>query len=477
MKVMKYFAAASLALFAACNNEENPVVPESGNQPVDVVMSVALPGPSTRAAMGDLQDTANDQDAATVEKLHVYLLNGDDIVLAKEFAKGSDDFTKLTSTTPVGAAETTGGYKFLDVDKGATKALVIANPQGALIDGEGKTVAEISKQQLKAQINEVIYAGSETLATVGAEPYGVTPQDDKRTVKKAELTLTASMNRFQVTGTKFVKVTWKDGKKTEAEQWCTAWLAKDENKGKSSAEAWAAFKADANGFNGQTWDGKSDITQQANLSQWLQVVEVITANQGILMNRFSRTLSIPALTVEEEANWFWAKTYAGDRYNFTNGTFKPDGKTDLSDVSSYFTATAFDFGAGKKAAAFNFFANGITGYGKTNNAPKLAFVFKTGDAGVSADRRFVVISGYAKTEGATDGTTDVPAGKGGYLINLNLSTLNNGQGILVDTDPTIPEGVTPEPGGQEDLEDENVNVIVRVQVQAWTAVNVFPILD
>ena len=66
-------------------------------------------------------------------------------------------------------------------------------------------------------------------------------------MKKAELTLTASMNRFQVTGTKFVKVIWKDGKKTEAEQWCTTWLAKDENKGKSSAEAWAAFKADAAG--------------------------------------------------------------------------------------------------------------------------------------------------------------------------------------------------------------------------------------
>lgn len=54
MKVMKYFAVASLALFAACNNEENPVAPESGNQPVDVVMSVALPGPGTRAAMGEL---------------------------------------------------------------------------------------------------------------------------------------------------------------------------------------------------------------------------------------------------------------------------------------------------------------------------------------------------------------------------------------------------------------------------------------
>ena len=85
------------------------------------------------------------------------------------------------------------------------------------------------------------------------------------------------------------------------------------------------------------------LARKPLLSKWLQVVDVTSANQGILMNRFSRTLSIPALTVEEEANWFWAKTYAGDRYDFTNGTFKPDGKTDLSDVSSYFTATAFDF--------------------------------------------------------------------------------------------------------------------------------------
>ena len=447
MKVMKYFAVASLALFAACNNEENPVAPESGNQPVDVVMSVALPGPGTRAAMGELQNTANDQDAASVEKLHVYLVAGEDIVLSKEFTKDTDDFTKLTSATAVGAEATTGGYKFLDVDNGVTKALVIANPQGALVDGERKTVAEISKQQLKAQINEVIYAGSETLTTVGAEPYGVNPQEDKRTVKKAELTLTASMNRFQVTGTKFVKVIWKDGKKTEAEQWCTTWLAKDE------------------------------IAQQTSLSQWLQVVEVTTANQGILMNRFSRTLSVPQLTVEEEANWFWAKTYAGDRYKFEDGTFKPDGSTDLSEVASYFNAAGFDFAQGAKAAAFNFFVNGITGYGKENNAPKLAFVFKTGDDGVSADRRFVVISGYAKAEGETAGTTDLEAGKGGYLINLDLAALNGGQGILVDVDPSIPEGVTPEPGGQGDLEDENVNVIVRVEVQPWTAVNVFPILD
>ena len=62
----------------------------------------------------------------------MYLLNGDDIVPGKHYAKGSDDFTKLTLDNPVGAAETTGGYKFLDVDKGATKALVIANPSGSV---------------------------------------------------------------------------------------------------------------------------------------------------------------------------------------------------------------------------------------------------------------------------------------------------------------------------------------------------------
>ena len=31
--------------------------------------------------------------------------------------------------------------------------------------------------------------------------------------------------------------------------------------------------------------------------------------------------------------------------------------------------------------------------------------------------------------------------------------------------------------GGDDFVDENVNVIVRVEVEPWTAVNVFPILD
>lgn len=214
MKVMKYFAVASLALFAACNNEENPGVSGSANQPLDVVMSVALPGgPSTRAAMGDLQDTASDGDQATVDKVHVYLLDGSNIIqAAEEFERGTDDFDKLTSTTPVGADENTGGYKFLNVDKAVTKALVIANPQGALAK-ENAPISSVDAQMLKAKINEVVYAASGELTAVGGEPYGVDPTDDNRMVKKAELDLTASMNRFQVTGTKFIKVVWQNGKR------------------------------------------------------------------------------------------------------------------------------------------------------------------------------------------------------------------------------------------------------------------------
>ena len=362
MKFVQRLSVAILALFTVCCHEEKSIVPENGNQPLDVVMSVVLPGSIARSAMTDLQNKANHGDPASIEKMHVYLLDkNDNIQVAEEFTKGSEKFNKLISNIPVGTDKATGGYKFLDVDKTVEKVLVIANPQGTLITANNP-VSIVVAQMLKAKINEVIYAASEKLIAIGEEPYGVDPQDAKRAVKKAELTLTATMNRFQVIGTKFIKVTWKDGKKAEAEQWCKTWLGKAENNGKASADAWTAFKAAADGFNNEVWDGKSDLSKKAALSKWLQVVDVTSANKGILMNRISRTLSITAITLEEQANWFWAKTYAGDRYDFTNGTFKPDGKTDLSDVSSYFTATAFDFGAGKKAAAFNFFSNGITGY-------------------------------------------------------------------------------------------------------------------
>ena len=72
---------------------------------------------------------------------------------------------------------------------------------------------------------------------------------------------------------------------------------------------------------------------------------------------------------------------------------------------------------------------------------------------------------------------DATKNKAGKLLNIDLSKVNNNNGILVDVDPTIPEGVAPDPQGGDDFVDENVNVIVRVEVEPWTAVNVFPILD
>lgn len=477
MKVMKYLAVASLVSLAACNNEDGPAVSDKGNQPVDVVVSLALPGATTRAAMSELQNTTQGNAAATVENVHVYLLDSKDVIqVAEEFAKGSAEFNKLTSSTVVAEEGNSGGYKFKNVDKSVVKAFVIANPQGK-IAVEKEPISTVSQQLLKSQIGDVIYAGTEALTTVGVEPYGGDPTDSKSVVKKAELTLSAKMNRFQVTGTKFVKVVWQDGKYDEAKKWCHDWLTK--NVGKTANEAWDAFKADPTCFNSQVWDGKSDITTLTDLSKWLKVVDVTKANRGILMNRFSSTLSVPEFKVEKSDSWLWAKTFVGGRYDLVTGEFKPDGATDWSSVASYYAANGFDFQSASKAAAFNFFVDQISDYGKDGDAPKLVFAFDTDQTtGVTEDSRFVVVSGYAKTEGDKVGTDAItPGNDGGYLINLDLSKLNNNQGILVCVDSTIPSGVLPAPNGQEDLEDENVNVIVRVEVKPWVAVNVYPIIN
>lgn len=134
----------------------------------------------------------------------------------------------------------------------------------------------------------------------------------------------------------------------------------------------------------------------------------------------------------------------------------------------------FDF-KGQKAAAFNFFTDKVTDYGKNGNAPTLHFIFKEGGK-VSANRRFLNINAYTGTEGQAT-ALDATKNKAGKLLNIDLSKVNNNNGILVDVDPTIPEGVAPDPQGGDDFVDENVNVIVRVEVEPWTAVNVFPILD
>lgn len=139
MKVMKYFAVASLALLAACNNGENPVVPESGNQPVDVVVALNTTRVGTRAAMGDLQGKAEDQAAASLEKVHVYLTDKDgNITVSEEFVKDDANWDKLVNTTPVSATANPGGYKFKDVDNTTKTAVVICNPQGTIATRKNK---------------------------------------------------------------------------------------------------------------------------------------------------------------------------------------------------------------------------------------------------------------------------------------------------------------------------------------------------
>jgi hypothetical protein len=65
----------------------------------------------------------------------------------------------------------------------ATKeAVVICNPQGAIVQKGGK-MADIVDYVLKSKIGEVIYADAKGLTTIGQESYGVNPQDDKRVVK------------------------------------------------------------------------------------------------------------------------------------------------------------------------------------------------------------------------------------------------------------------------------------------------------
>ncbi|MFS2880378.1 hypothetical protein ACTNAN_10975 [Phocaeicola vulgatus] len=464
MKVMKYFAVASLALFAACNNEENPVVPESGNQPVDVVVALNTTQVGTRAAMGDLQGKVEDQAAASLEKVHVYLTdNNGGIIVAEEFVKDDANWAKLVNATAISATANPGGYKFKNVNNDAKTAVVICNPQGAIAT-EKTNISAIADYALKPQISEVIYADAKDLTLLNQEPYGVDPQQEQRTVKGAEFTLAGNMNRFQVLGTKFNKIEWIQNGKEAAKTWQTEWLK--QNTGKTEADALAAFVANVGTYDVKI--GKSP--KETEWKKYFQVVDVTAENTGIVMNRFYNKFHV----ADRSSNGLMqAKTYAGGRYDFANGTFKPDVNTDLSAVASYYNAAGFTFD-GKKAAAFNFFTDKVTNYGKNGDAPTLHFIFKDGK--VSADRRFFNVTAYTATEGQTTGL-DATANKAGKLLNIDLSAVNGGNGILVDVDPTIPEGVTPEPDGKEDFDSENVNVIVRVQVQPWTAVNVFPILD
>ena len=463
MKIMKYFVATSPLLFAACN-QQNQNAP-ADNTPTDVTIRVELPKTvSTRAAMGDLQDKVNNNDPATVEKLQVYLTNsGSNIKVAKEIAKTASEFSEITN-----GDLTSGGYTFTNVDKEVTHVYVIANPSGPLQNvGENlKLTAE-----LKPKVTDAVYAGQANVVDATTTTTVTPTQSGNVKLKSAEVTLDAATNRIQVLGTKFTKIVWKNGKKMEYIRKLAEYMTNGSGSSRTKAEAEQMFKTTDLG--GETWDGTEEFSSKTHLSQWFELADITNLNEGILMNRFYTTLTLPSKTIDQTGLMFAQSMHKGV-YTTNDGTFKPDGKKDLSEVASYFKAGGFTYNG--KAAAFNFFSAGITGYGKDGNAPKVIFAFKEGKdkAGVSADHRFVVVQGYTKDNKAE--LTDV-VNRAGYLLDMDLSKYNNNNGILVELDPQIPSGIFPDPAGQEDLEKTSINLVVKVHVSPWTSVNVLPILN
>lgn len=465
MKIMKYFVATSLLLFAACNQQNQNAPAE--NTPTDVTIRVELPKTvSTRAAMGDLQDKVENQAAASVEKLHVYLTNsGSNIKVAKEIAKSASEFSEIINDDPQ-----TGGYTFTNVDKEVSHVYVIANPSGP-IQSVGQNLKLTA--ELKPKVTDAVYAGQAAVQDAQTTaPVTVSPtQSGNVKLKSAEVTLVAATNRIQVLGTKFTKIVWKNGKKMEYIKKLAEYMTNGAGPSLTKDEAEKKFKATDLG--GETWDGQEAFASKTKLSEWFELADITNLNEGILMNRFYTTLTLPSNTIDE-AGLMFARSMHNGVYTTNDGTFKPDGKKDLSEVASYFKTGGFTYSG--KAAAFNFFSAGITGYGKDGNAPKVIFAFKEGKekAGVSADHRFVVVQGYQKD--GNQPLTDV-VNKAGYLLDMDLSKFNNNNGILVELDPQIPSGIFPDPAGQEDLEKTSINLVVKVHVSPWTSVNVLPILN
>lgn len=468
MKLIKFLSLASLALvLASCNKEKE--FSETGQEESVVAVSLQL-GANTRAALTDLQDKVADNAAASVKKVHVYLTTAEGVVNEfKEFTPGTEEYTKLTSPNTL---ENKGGYKFLNVKAGTVKATVIVNPQGQV--AKGKNINKLANKVLKAKVDEVLYAGTKNLETKEVEPWGVDPQNGQKTkVKTAEFELTANMNRFQVLSTKFYKISWKAGQKAAAEDWMKNWLKQPENTTKTSADAWTAFKKKE--LNGEVYN-KTTNTVPTHWGKYFERVDITAENTGIFMNRFYNQFN--SVTLNSDGELMNAVTYMGGIYDFTNGTFKPNGVTDLSEAVSYYRTSGFDFAATTatpKAAAFNFFSDKVTSYAADGDAPTLHFVFKTDK--VDANHRFVNIKGYySDIKSKIKKVLDAATNKGGKLINLDLAQVNDGAGILVTNDPDIPSDVVPTPDGGDDIVSQNMNVIIKVKVENWNAVNVYPIL-
>lgn len=454
MKTKSFFALllAGALFLPSCNkSKQEPNKMENGPQTVVVALDL---GDNLRAAMTDGQDVIAAGGAASVENVDVYLTttNGT-IKKAQRFVKGSADFGKLTSTTTVGAAG--GGYKFVNVDAVVTRASVVVNPQAALL-AVGSDVNDL-EVSIKAKANEAIYSElNKPLQALGVEPINPDPATNAN-VKKVEFELKGDMSRFQV-ATVFSVIEFKDNAAKEAFiAWKKQYIKDNPGAGRTYDDKDAAYVAAQQAQYGSYNNGQPT----APWTNTWKVVKVTAQNKGVFMNDFDNTLKLSTKAVDGR---LFATTYAG-AYTTTDGTLNIGGKN-VTDFASYFKATGFTTsftGAGAKVLAFNFFAKQALGKNLQTKsvAPRLHFFFN--GANVDADHQFVNLVGY-------DLGSDTF--KEAQLLNIDMSQINNGDGIIVQSDdPTVPGK------GNPDIVNDKFNLIVRVTVAPWTAVNVTPIAE
>lgn len=455
MKTKSFFALllAGALFLPSCNkSKQEPNKMENGPQTVVVALDL---GDNLRAAMTDGQDVIAAGGAASVESVDVYLTTGNGLIkVAQRFTKGNADFNKLTSAAAIGAA-TGGGYKFVNVDASVTRASVVVNPQAAtLAVGTDVNDLEVS---IKAKANEAVYSElNKPLQALGVEPIAPDPAANAN-VKKVEFELKGDMSRFQV-ATVFSVIEFKDNAAKEAFiAWKKQYIKNNPGTGRTYDDKDAAYVAAQQAQFGSYNNGQPT----APWTNTWKVVKVTEQNHGVFMNDFDKTLKLSTKAVSDR---LFATTYAG-AYTIADGTLVIDTK-DVTDFASYFKATGFTTsftGTGAKVLAFNFFAKQALGKNLETKsvAPRLHFYFK--GANVDADHQFVNLVGY---------NLGSVAFKEAQLLNIDMKNINNGDGIIVQSDdPTVPGK------GDPDIVNENFNLIVRVTVAPWTAVNVTPIAE
>lgn len=437
-------------LLTSCNKDKG-VSDKVNTKPQDVVVSLDL-GDNLRAAMADPQALVK-AGKASIANVDVYLTTTDGSILtAKRFAAADADFKKLTSTEEIGQK---GGYKFIGIDATVTRASVVVNPQGAALT-IGDNVNELQVSIL-SKANEAVYAElNKPVEAMGVEPIDPDPTTDAN-VKKVQFTLKGDMSRFQV-ATVFSTIEFKDDAAKEAFlAWRKQYIKDNPGAGRTYDANDADYVAAQHAQFGSYNDGNPT-------SEWLntwKVVKVTDENKGVVMNNFDNILKLSSKEVTERLSF---STFA-DSYERTDGTLTIGGK-DVTAVASYFNAAGFTTtfeGTGAKVLAFNFFAKQALGKDLKNKgvAPSLHFYFK--GTHVDEDHQFVNLVGY---------DLGSETFKESQLLNIDMSKINNGNGIIVQSDdPTVPGT------GKPDVTNDKFNLIVRVSVADWTEVNVTPIAE